>query len=160
MARFTEHLAAGIFLILVLVLSGAISINTVNILASLFFVVGSILPDIDHPSSIPRKSLRQLLFIFALFFGAFLFLEHSSNIYLALVFFVIPFLAVFILDSTIPAHRKFFHTLNAAFLFSIAIFFLSLTKLPFVGSLLLASCGFAGYVLHLILDFIWDRFRM
>ncbi|MBI5159593.1 metal-dependent hydrolase [Candidatus Micrarchaeota archaeon] len=163
---FAEHFIFGLVLAIIglLVFNGSASFTTSTICV-ITFITGSILPDVDCPSSTPRKTFRKLLAL-ALGVVAILFLyNHYNNIFpycstafgnscilfIPLATLLLAFLAYKFIDKTIPSHRGILHSPFSALAFSVICFFISNYSIP------VAVSSFLGYLAHLALDFAGDR---
>ena len=120
--------------------------TTTLLLSGFVLILGSVLPDVDHPFSKIRKSFRYVLFIFV--FLSFIFLlnqgiletknsngtnsdSNSINsalfaLFRLLISVIGSFIIVFLIDSLIPGHRGIIHGFSFAFIFGILSFSLSI----------------------------------
>lgn len=160
---FREHLFWGVSLALVfaLLFSRELPLRIASLSAAAF-LAGSLLPDIDHPKSKPRKVMRYALV--ALFFALMLlwgFGELCSILggfcdYALLLGAVLPFLLVSLVERSIPSHRGLLHSPIAALVYG-GICFLIFQVALGEGGLFIGVAGCSGYLAHLLLDFIGDR---
>lgn len=163
---FIEHFVFGLLLAIVgLLFFNGSAIFTTSTFSVLAFLTGSILPDVDCPSSTPRKSFRTLLAI-ALAIVALLFLyNHYNNLspYCSIAFgnscviliplatLLLAFLSFKFIDKTIPSHRGILHSPLSALAFGLVCFLASNYSFP-VG-----VSAFLGFLSHLALDFAGDK---
>lgn len=136
-------------------------------------VVGSVLPDIDHHSSIPRKYLGYLFVVGAMVVvalrandtprlvadvGAMVvpalglpqFLSPSIGIGVLLVTALVFALLLGTFVDTITTHRGFTHSVGFAFLFGLAAAgsLYQILGLPITVTLLLGCLGAGGVLIH------------
>ncbi len=159
---FREHLLAS----LLVAVPAVFFIKPIELAlaACLFFVASSLLPDVDHPKSIPRKLMRGLVFLLIFFstilalsflfpqkdpFAAFLFLPATA--------LLASLVITFIIEISIPKHRGKIHSAGAGLFLGLLVFVLSAVLVPVPTALLLASAVFLGYTLHIAVDFVGDR---
>jgi len=118
---------------------------------SLLFLISSLLPDIDSPSSKPRRYFR--LFVFASFVAIAL-LYYSTLASIHFIFpFVFPFIGFAAVEFSIPGHRGFLHSPAAAILWGLFIFL-------FLRSPLAGIAAAFGYSTHLLVDYAGDRINL
>jgi len=143
MARFWAHVAGGaaVFLCINCFLYGAaLGANSAVLLAAA--VLGSIVPDCDE-----RHTRQFKLIVIAVAAMAFLFAFDAAgakaiaSIAWGLLAAVVAGLAVLILK---PKHRRAMHSLPAAAVFCILVFFLRGPEA--------AAAGLLGFISHLALD--------
>ncbi len=160
---FKEHIGAAVLFILAIVISLNQLSNQVFLLASFIFVVSSVIPDIDHPKSIPRKIARALFFVLVLCASIVILLLFAKPEPVATLLItpslalLIAFLLTFLFESTIPGHREELHSKMTALLFGLGVFLICLTSLPLYDSALFGIFTAAGYVFHILVDFIGDK---
>ncbi len=124
--------------------------------ASLVFIISSLLPDIDSRKSKPRRAFRLAVFLLGILIVV-LFYSTFSAISPLLALFL-PFLLLALAELSIPGHRGVMHSWSAAFLWGILVFaFLLLLNLSVDDSLLVGVFAALGYLLHLLIDFFGDR---
>lgn len=161
---FNEHIASSaLFAFLILLFSNGLS-NPTLIALLLVFVFGSIVPDVDHPKSTPRKIFRALFVILLLSSISILLIISggSSQDYLipAVVALATTLLLLFLVERFIPKHRGIVHSKSAAIVFGFVCFciILVLSFQPDLGMAFLfgASASF-GYLFHLLVDYMGDR---
>jgi membrane-bound metal-dependent hydrolase YbcI (DUF457 family) len=124
-------------------------------------LIGSVLPDIDHPSGKLRKSLRFVIFGSIVLLVYFLLTNwgnivvFSNNVILSLVTLSIllffSYLAATAIDRTIPGHRGVIHSVPAAAFYA-ALCGISSSLFGVVSPLFIAFAGGLGYLTHLISD--------
>ncbi len=160
MANFNTHIsvASGVSLAASSALLGANIASPKHILACFSLgIVGGILPDIDSDHSTTVKFMFNVLAIvltFSLLFG---FVDHYSIaevLIVSLTAFLMVRYGIYQIFMKWTAHRGIFHSIPAAFLFSLLTIFLSLYvfKMDDIPAWL---CGFfllIGYLTHLSLD--------
>jgi len=160
---FKEHFAASVFFAAMFLLAfGAYSDKTL-VLASIVFIFSSLIPDIDHPKSIPRRIARALFFILSL----------SSILFFLLLYFGAEPIVTFILapaagllaaslltglfDFLLPKHRQEFHSIWAGGFFGLAVLAISAILLPFQDAVVFGLASGSGYAFHIMVDFFGDR---
>ena len=126
-------------------------------------LLGSILPDIDHPFSKIRK-LFNLFLLFLAFIFSFSFITSFVIIFDLKPPFYSIFLSTFVLtlfiyygtNFIIPPHRGPLHTMIAAAVFGFLCFFVSVFffSLDPNVSLLAFSAGVIGYSSHILVDIL------
>ena len=160
---FREHIGASILFML----ATAIMLNRISdqvfLLASFIFIISSIMPDIDHPKSIPRKIARAMFFVLVLS-ASIIFLLMLAKPEPVETLLIIPslalltaFLFTFLFESAIPGHREELHSKSTALLFGLGVFLICLTRLNLTDSALYGAFSAAGYLFHIFVDFIGDR---
>ena len=112
------------------------------------FVLSALLPDIDSPSSKPRRYFRAAE-IGALAAVSFFFYANLASIH-PLAPFALPLVGFFALERAIPGHRGVLHSPFAATAWGGLAFLAS-------ASALLGAAAGAGYFAHLAIDFAGDR---
>jgi membrane-bound metal-dependent hydrolase YbcI (DUF457 family) len=127
------------------------------------FLIGSIAPDIDHPRSIPRKAavLSGFLVLFsALFLTSTLAsgcAEPGCLLLLALVSLALSIALLELLSRMVPRHRGKFHSSKAGLFFGVLVFISLGLSLSRADALALGLFASAGYMFHLLVDFLGDR---
>jgi membrane-bound metal-dependent hydrolase YbcI (DUF457 family) len=161
---FVEHILAGALLFAAILALLPIPVGLELLLAGAFFIAGAVMPDLDSPSSKPRKFARVLALVAvlsALFFAYPLISGACSNIagsacsYLPLALALFAVATVYILDSLVPRHRGILHSFSAAVVYGIGVFLLMLYT-GAVGSFILGAWAFGGYLSHILVDFVGD----
>lgn len=143
MAGYIHHLLAYASLSLILTLGlqkTNISTPQINILALyiLFGAIYSLLPDIDMPNSVIRKTLEKTtLSTVILCLLGYILLSNKCFIYLSTA------LAALLLLLWSIKHRGFFHSIPAALLLSLPTALIN----PWISVF-----AFTGYISHLIVD--------
>lgn len=131
MPSYKIHLVTGLILFFMFALLEA-NLSWYNlILYAAIAIVYTLLPDVDIGNSKLGKFLRVCLAVLAILF---LISKHYLLAILSLVLLLIMLLV---------KHRGFFHTIRAAFLFSLPLLLYSF------DAFIIASCM---YLLHLVLD--------
>ncbi|MDD5317511.1 MAG: metal-dependent hydrolase [Candidatus ainarchaeum sp.] len=115
------------------------------------FVASSLLPDIDAPSSKPRRYFRAASAAFLLAAAIALYPELSA-IHPAAPF-ALPVLGFVALESLVPRHRGAMHS-PAAAVCAGALAFAAFGSAPVA---VMVACG---YAFHLLVDFLGDRARL
>jgi len=167
---FYAHLIMGLLSLAILILAGLSQFLSVDILlfASSAFIIGSVLPDVDSPLSIPRKIVRSIIFITVI---ALIFIFYNRIVsacqsiiknaycsYTPLFAVFAPFLVLTVLDVMFPKHRGFLHSFSAAMLYGIVILFiLGNFNFGLVNSLIISLFGGIGYIIHILVDFFGDK---
>ncbi|RLG18739.1 hypothetical protein DRN67_03860 [Candidatus Micrarchaeota archaeon] len=170
---FKLHLFLGILAALFLNLLIYVTASQPPLLllaASLTFVLGSILPDIDAPFSFIRRAFSGLLFLsllLALLAVIFIYYPYLSALlvqyvslgtiaHIALLILLALFIsagAVLFMNIIMPFHRGVIHGFIASFLYAASLAFLAyLFSLPLYQGLFIAVAGMLGYQLHIIVD--------
>ena len=119
------------------------------------------MPDIDHPKSKIRQSLRILLFLVVLFFVLLLLnTETATNLLkgytdipilaAAIVSLFVAIFIVFLIDRFIPPHRGPVHRISAAIVYAVLCTIIAV----FVNAniFVTAFAGLIGYLSHLVGD--------
>jgi len=133
---------------------------TTSVIAML---IGSILPDLDHPSGKLRGMLRYLVFV-AIVLLLYFFLTQSgyiavfapgtlvSIIALAMILFL-SYAITIGLERFIPGHRGPVHRLTAALIYSL-LCGISAYSFGIPSAATIAAAGGAGYLTHLVSDML------
>ena len=163
---FTHSLSGAILALLCILLYPGID-SAILVSAIIATVLGSVIPDIDHPKSKIRNIFRSLLIIGAV---SFIYLAvsffvrvdfgainetFSNEILLILISFSVSlFLAVIlttILERFIPRHRGSVHRIFAGLVYALMVFVISM--LYGLGDpLFISFWGFLGFLSHLLVD--------
>ncbi len=157
---FREHLFASLLAALAFFL---VFPNFELLPASLsLFVLSSLLPDIDHPKSIPRKIVRTIFFTLAFFsvlFFALLYLktDQAFIVVIPLIALLPAFLLTHLFEASIPKHRREMHSPLTGFLFGLLVFLTCSLSLSFYVSLAFGASVAGGYIFHILVDFVGDR---
>lgn len=124
-----------------------------TVLFFVFVIFGSLLPDIDTPTSkLGQKFWRGLMIIFALALFAYLFAPQYLNLYRdELKVFVMFLLPVLIM---VRSHRKMTHSI--LFVLMLALYSLVIEKLFHIPWIYLSGL-IIGVVSHLFADYITRR---
>ncbi|VVC03129.1 LexA-binding, inner membrane-associated putative hydrolase [Candidatus Burarchaeum australiense] len=177
---FKEHLATGLVAVIILLLLSFVFFpRPAPVLAAavVVFMLGTLLPDVDAPFSIIRRTVNAVLFLL-LFLASlaliFMYHEHLLEfctqatgadtmlctfgiLFLAVA---VPAAAVAVLDFLIPFHRGIMHGFLAAFIYGVFIsallFVLASGSLSHANNIFIALAGMLGYVLHIVVDIIGD----
>jgi inner membrane protein len=161
---FREHILAGAFILVVVLVRFPMPMGVGLLLAGALFIAGSVMPDLDSRSSKPRKFARVLalvLVIAALFFayplisGGCSAVAGNACIYMPLALAFLAVGAVYVLDLLVPKHRGFMHSFTAALVYGAGVFLLMLYT-GMGGGLIMAIWAFGGYLSHILVDFIGD----
>ncbi|MDD5417761.1 MAG: metal-dependent hydrolase [Candidatus Nanoarchaeia archaeon] len=172
---FRFHLFAGIAMI---VLFQTVVFFTNNelffnlrylIFSTMFFILGSIMPDIDSKNSIPHRHFKKFYYIFASIFFIFIsaivmdYLEVIGVFYYwVIAVFVSLITAYLLVGKTVKKlrHRGFFHTLPMALVYgtsaSLFVYILGTNR---VISLIIGFVSMYGWYFHKIVDYIGDRIK-
>ncbi|MEM3400260.1 MAG: metal-dependent hydrolase [Candidatus Micrarchaeia archaeon] len=162
MPGFYQHIAVGLLFVVVVLLFLRPQLSFFTFATLLFFLIGSVAPDVDHPFSKPRKyikfALTSLLFLSSLILLIF---HRNSLVVLFGVYYplaatfllLLPATTGWLLDSIIPPHRGFMHTIAGALLLSLLLLIL-LSIIGIEQALYLAVAFFLGYLLHILIDFV------
>ncbi len=161
MKHWYSHAIFGLILT-VLFITFFRNIPTYDMLVgSVALVLGSMMPDIDHPKSKIRQSLRILLFLVVLFFVLLLLnTETATNLLkgytdipilaAAIVSLFVAIFIVFLIDRFIPPHRGPVHRISAAIVYAVLCTIIAV----FVNAniFVTAFAGLIGYLSHLVGD--------
>ena len=154
--KWYQHLLVGLFAVfgILFVFSLFYNLSPQLIVVTVVpLAFGSILPDIDHPSSKVRKIFNLFLLIFSLtlsyIFLSFIFEFNFLFIFFLFLVTIIIFLAV---NAIIPRHRGLLHRGVSAVLFGILCFLITWKIFDFQISIISGVCGVIGYSSHLIVD--------
>ena len=177
---FKEHLATGFVAVIILLILTFTFLPkppapAVIVSAVLAFMLGTLLPDVDAPFSVIRRTVNAVLFLI-LFLAclAVIFVYHvpmlrfctsavgsldENTCSFALLFLTVavPAAIVMVLDFLIPFHRGIMHGFIASFLYGAllsAVF--TAVSVGRTDTLFIALGGMLGYVLHIVVDIIGD----
>jgi hypothetical protein len=170
-----EHLATGFVALIILIVAAQVFMPRPPQLvaaAAAAFIIGSLIPDIDAPFSLIRKTINAVLFL-ALMLAclAIIFIYNTPIINfckagtgqgenvctLGVLFLAVAFPAgaVMVLDFLIPFHRGVLHGFLASFIYG--AFLSSIASLLMLGrtdNLFISLAGMLGYALHIVVDII------
>ncbi len=166
---FALHVVFGLILAIVglLLLNGSLESRVLS--AAVFvFVVGSVLPDVDSPLSIPRKIFTTLLLLALMAVAILALVQYSKeavgaceNVFgvnsfscgVAVPLFAlpVPIILVHFIEKKIPGHRGPMHSVLAAAAYGVLCFIFS------GFSFAVGTAGFLGYAAHLLLDFAGSK---
>jgi len=163
MRHWYLHVALGLILMFLFVITFSGESAYMLLIGSIALVLGSLVPDIDHPKSKIRQSLRVLMFLVILFCILFVldiqnmvdFLSNYTDVPMLAAAIAALFASVFIVflfDSMIPPHRGPMHRLTAAAVYGALCGIIALVVNS--NAALTAGAGFAGYLSHLLGDLI------
>lgn len=127
-----------------------------------FYVLGSDLPDMDHPDALIHRGSKPIV---SVGIGSFVFLRVRdlsnftdywwANLTIAwLISAAVAFGAWYGFSAVVPRHRGIIHTLTFALIYAL-ISFLGVKyglSLKFGEALFISLAAFSGYTLHLISD--------
>ncbi|NYZ76243.1 metal-dependent hydrolase [Candidatus Micrarchaeota archaeon] len=163
---FGEHLFTGVVIFFLLIFILGVPPGFELPLCGAFFILGALMPDLDSPSSKPRKFMRKAVFLLALVLLLLFYPQFSAEcnrlaggstcVYLPVLSILLVFAAVYFLDFIIPRHRGFLHGFSAAFLYGAAVCLLLLYTGAGVSSFIIGAWAFGGYLSHLAVDFVGD----
>ncbi|NJE43138.1 metal-dependent hydrolase [Thermococcus sp. GR6] len=131
------------------------------VLGYALYVLGSDLPDMDHPNALIHRGTKPLVSVAV---GSVVYLRSVDivnigteweNITLAWVIGAIAgVIAWYGFTAIMPKHRGIIHSLLFAFVYGLIAFALGNfgVGLPFEESVFLGFAAFSGYTLHLVLD--------
>lgn len=165
MADFRTHASFGVALGVVSTI-GIVALafsQEFGFLVAIFLAaaLGSVLPDIDSDSGVP---FHVTFGAFSLVVGVLVFLElsHSESyswgmdLFWSVVAIAFVWAGVGSIFKRFTKHRGMAHSIPAALLFGLSVFFLAVHfSWSDVNSFLLALSGMAGYLVHLILDEVY-----
>ena len=127
------------------------------------FLLGSVAPDIDNPKSIPRRVavlsgflvlFSALLLMSTLAFGC---SEPGCFLLLTLASFAFSIVLLELLARLIPRHRGKLHSSKAGLFFGVFVFIALGIALSRPDAFMLGLLASAGYLFHLLIDFVGDR---
>lgn len=154
--NFKGHLLAGLLTgVLLSIFFLNMKVSSLHIVLGFFgFVISSIIPDIDHHKSIPRKGFRlvliTLLSITASYTSYQLFGKTRKMFFFAIIS---PIIGYYFIEKNIPKHRGILHTYQFVFIYLIMIGrLLKLFRLKKKLIAILLIFISLGYILHLVLD--------
>lgn len=159
MAKMQSHFSASIALAAGYALLGAsglkVPIDTV-LLASVLFVVGGALPNVDEGGGAPAREFGGILAASSplVIFSLFPSLKGSGVSSVALVAVITYSLSRIVISRALQkytVHRGVFHSLPAAII-TFEVLYLLLSGLPFLERFYVAFGGFAGFLSHLLMD--------
>ena len=125
------------------------------------YVLGSDLPDLDHPDSLIHRGVKPLV---ALMVGSAVFVKGGNFVSIGNVIvdltlgWVIAGLSAFVswyaFSALMPKHRGIVHSITFAFIYGAVVFasFEYGLGFKFGESLFIGFAAFLGYTLHLIVD--------
>jgi membrane-bound metal-dependent hydrolase YbcI (DUF457 family) len=169
--KFISHLLFGIIALVIFFFL----INpdlSVLVLAGVAMLLGSVLPDIDHPFAYVRKAFRLILFVtISIFLFLFLSITAASQLIQQqcenygcsnfvilvqlLISAIVGFILVMVIDFFIPFHRGPLHGLTAAVGYAIICGIISMTCTP--SYFAIAAAGLIGYLSHIIPDALFKE---
>ncbi|NJE08076.1 metal-dependent hydrolase [Thermococcus sp. M39] len=169
--NYEEHVLGGIITYPLVILIASLLKVYLNVpfqlsamammLGYAFYVLGSDLPDIDHPDAIIHKGTKPLVAV-AIGSSAFLKLKDITltsydwaNLTIAwAISSFVAFASWYVFSAVIPRHRGIVHSIGFGIIYGIVSFLvvvyglgLKLEEGAFIG-----FAAFMGYLLHLILD--------
>ncbi|AEC51646.1 hypothetical protein PNA2_0731 [Pyrococcus sp. NA2] len=163
--NYEEHVLAGlitypIFVALLYFLQQYIPLDLSYlplVLGYAFYVLGSDLPDIDHPDSIIHRGVKP---IFSIIVGSTVALrtQHIFPSYQPIFSWALggvsAFISWFIFSALMPRHRGIVHSVFSALVYGFLSFIAVKygIKIGTQGALVVALAAFSGYMLHLMLD--------
>ncbi len=160
---FAEHFIASFCIVSLFLLF--FGLTDLYLFCSLFFLLGSFAPDIDHPDSIPRRVGVLSAFIILFFAIAFLVFiltdcfETFLCVILTAIFSVIlSLLLTHLLTKKIPRHRGKLHKLKAACFFGLMLFAIAGVSYSKHDALMYGASAAGGYSFHLLVDAVGDLF--
>jgi len=169
--KFIAHLLFGImiFILFYFIIHPELSMLIPSAFALL---LGSVVPDLDHPFSHIRKAFRTLSFILIFAFVMLVLTTQTASTFIQgqclamgcqdsillvqiIASIVISFFAVLLLDFIIPFHRGPLHGVIAAVGYSVLCGLVSMnyTQSYFV----IAAAGLLGYLTHIIPDMLFKE---
>ena len=161
MENLYQHLIVGLILtvIALILLRDLGGIELAAIAVAISF--GSLVPDIDHPTSKIRKGFRKLLIvgstalvyltITSTFVGT-LISEYVSEIWQILVVSIFTGVTIaYVIDRSIPSHRGIIHGALAAMVYAV-LCYVAMIILNIGNPLIIAIGGLVGYLSHTITD--------
>ncbi|MBO8175432.1 MAG: metal-dependent hydrolase [Thermococcus sp.] len=131
------------------------------ILGYAFYVLGSDLPDMDHPDAIIHRGTKPLV---AVAMGASAFLKFSrisiteyewANLTIAWgIASLFAFASWYVFSAVMPKHRGIIHSVGFAIIYGLLSFAITVygLGLKLGEGLFIGFAAFMGYLLHLILD--------
>ncbi|MFA6036479.1 MAG: metal-dependent hydrolase [Candidatus Micrarchaeia archaeon] len=172
---FKEHLSTGFVALIILIIAAQVFMPrppTIVAAAAVAFIIGSLLPDIDAPFSIIRKTINAVLFLMLMLACLAIIFVYNAPIInfckagtgqgenvctLGVLFLAVAFPAgmVMVLDFLVPFHRGVLHGFLASFIYgallsSIVSFF----ALGRTDNLFISLAGMLGYALHIVVDIV------
>lgn len=169
--RFKNHLLSGLFLLCAVQVLLYLTMKELNmvyfILSSTFFILGTVLPDVDLQSSKIHKAFRLFLYPFSFIFGFYFLypltalISSQLSVFLTIVFsIVIIILYEFVISKKGKQHRCFLHSLPAAILYGFSVFLISNKfNLSLVYLFSICFLSFFGWYFHVITDKLWSAYK-
>ena len=161
MQNWYQHLIVGLILtsIALILLRDLGGIELAAIAVAISF--GSLVPDIDHPTSKIRKSFRKVLIVGSIalvyliitspFVGT-LISGYVSEMWQILVISIFAGVTIaYVIDRSIPSHRGIIHGVLAAMVYAI-LCYLAAIVLTIGSPLMIGIGGLVGYLSHTITD--------
>lgn len=154
--RWLEHAAVGVVVALLFVIIGRGLNAETLVVCSAAAILGSVLPDIDHPMSKIRKLFRFVLFLVLLIVIFLLLTTPSASAFVGKDIFIVfiasillSALFVFVADMFIPPHRGPLHSVGAAAVYGIAS---GLLAIKIGSAVAIGAAAALGYISHIIVD--------
>lgn len=169
--KFKNHLLTGLVLLGATQILLYLVLKEVNItyfiLSSVFFILGTVLPDIDLQNSKVHKAFRFVLYPFSFVLGFYFVyplinsLNSQISVFLAITFPAVIILSYeFVISKKGFKHRGFLHSLPAAVLYGFLVFLISMKfNLSLVYLFSLCFLGFFGWYVHEMTDKIWSIYH-
>ncbi|AFK21884.1 metal-dependent hydrolase [Pyrococcus sp. ST04] len=119
-----------------------------------FYVLGSDLPDIDHPDSLIHRGIKPIFSVILGSMVAYRVLQYLPMTYAWGVGGVAAVVGWFLFSAIMPRHRGIVHSILFAVIYGVVSFLGVRYGLAFSSgeSYLIGLASFSGYMLHLILD--------
>ncbi|WP_461865849.1 metal-dependent hydrolase [Thermococcus sp.] len=132
------------------------------ILGYAVYVLGSDLPDMDHPDALIHRGTKPLVAVAvgsAVFIRIYSYINISSQNWINLtltwgIAAAVAFASWYVFTAIMPKHRGIVHSLLFALIYGGTVFALVHIgiKISYEESLFVGFAAFSGYTLHLILD--------
>ncbi len=169
MPNYDTHVLSGIIsypvaVLIAALLSGHVPFELTAVSTMLgyaFYVLGSDLPDMDHPNALIHRGTKPIVAVAvgsAVFIRVHPYINTSSdwmNLTLSwLIASAAAFASWFAFTAVMPKHRGIVHSLLFALIYGGVVFLLAHTGIgmSYGESLFVGFAAFSGYTLHLILD--------
>ena len=167
--KFIAHLLFGIIVLILFYFTIRPELS-VLIPSAFALLLGSVVPDLDHPFSHIRKAFRTLSFILIFAFVMLVLTTQTASTFIQgqclaigcqdsillvqiIASIVISFFAVLLLDFIIPFHRGPLHGVIAAMGYSVLCGLISMGYTP--SHFIIAAAGLLGYLTHIIPDMLF-----
>ena len=128
------------------------------LLAGLFLLLGSVIPDVYHRRSRARRALPLLYFTVLALSIALIFYLWWPNWGLVIACSLLVAMVLVVADITVFRMRYTTHSFLFALLYALICYIVA-DLLPGVHAFVAAGFGFIGYLSHIVVDAIWLKLK-